>query len=294
MLQARLKVIGGKHDGQVIPLKAQKFLIGRESDCHLRTNSELISRHHCVFSLDSYAVRLRDLGSTNGTFVNGERVNGQVVLSAGDRVKIGRLEFELEVPSAVPAGETAANGPQFLPAAPQESGEDEGADTAYELPVETTGAETDTVIAQSSDDTAVISPVPGQPYDPASQQPAYYPPYYQQFPQPGYYPPPPGYYPQYGAPYPQPPGGYPPQAPGYYPPQQYPPPEQPQGGDARNRGVNVPSPPVKLPTPESTGASSAPQAPPKPAEPKADAGKTPSERAAEILKDRMKRRLQGS
>ena len=299
MLQARLKVIGGKHDGQVIPLTAQKFLIGRESDCHLRTNSDLISRHHCAFSVDDYAVRLRDLGSTNGTFVNGERVQGQAVLNSGDRVKIGRLEFELEVPVEAPVG---ANGIEsdapVLPAAAKDAGED-GSDTAYELPVEQGTPEMDTAVGYYSDDTAVI-PAPAEQPQHEAGQPVHYPQYYPQYPQQGYYPPPPGYYPQYGAPYQQPPGY--PQMPGYFPqgypqqgyPQQQPEPQQQQGGDPRNRGGNVPIPEIRLPPPESTGAQAAP---PKQAasagESKGEVEKTPSERAAEIIKQRMQRRLQG-
>lgn len=306
MLQARLKVIGGKHDGQAIPLKSQKFLIGRESDCHLRTNSELISRHHCVFSVDDYAVRLRDLGSTNGTFVNDERVTGQLVLNAGDRIRIGRLEFELEIPAAAPVGAgepTEAAAPQLLEGTSR-TGDDDSSDTAYELPVAESSAEVETTVGFNSEDTAVLPAAPQpqhdqqQPQHDQQQQPGYYPQFYPQYPQQGYYPP--GYYPQYGAPYP--PGAYP-QGPGHYPPgygpQGYPPQQQPEpeaGGDPRNRGSNVPSPPVRLPDPENTGARTAPPSAPAAngAEGKAEPEKTPSERAAEIIKKRMQRRLQGS
>ena len=292
MQQARLKVIGGKHDGQAIPLTSQKFLIGRESDCHLRTNSELISRHHCVFSVDNYAVRLRDLGSTNGTFVNGERVPGQIVLNPGDRIRIGRLEFELEIPVEAPvSSEPTASTPLLEPTA----GTDEGAETAYELPVEPSAADAETTVGLDSGDTAILPATPQPQHDP-QQQPGYYPQFYPQYPQQGYFPP--GYYPQYGAPY-GPPGGYP-QAPGYPPgygpqghPQQQP---EPQSGDPRNRGGNVPSPPVRLPEPEATGAQAAPPKAPaaNSSDPKAEPEKTPSERAAEIIKQRMQRRLQGS
>ena len=61
MLHAMLKIVGGKHDGDTVSLITPKFLIGREQDCHLRPNSELVSRHHCVFTLDEYALRIRDL-----------------------------------------------------------------------------------------------------------------------------------------------------------------------------------------------------------------------------------------
>ncbi|HXY34719.1 MAG TPA: FHA domain-containing protein, partial [Planctomycetaceae bacterium] len=95
MLQAKLKVVGGRHHGKIIPLATRKFLIGREQDCHLRPNSELVSRHHCALWVDDFSVRVRDLGSTNGTFVNNQRVRGELVLGAGDHIRVGKLDFEL-------------------------------------------------------------------------------------------------------------------------------------------------------------------------------------------------------
>ena len=96
MLCAELRAVGGRHDGKLIPLEMdRKFLIGREQDCHLRPNGESVSRHHCCFTLDEYCLRLRDLGSTNGTLLNGTAITGQVQLSQGDRVTVGPLEFEI-------------------------------------------------------------------------------------------------------------------------------------------------------------------------------------------------------
>ncbi|MDA1230887.1 MAG: FHA domain-containing protein, partial [Planctomycetota bacterium] len=135
MLSAELKVVGGKHAGQLIPLSRQKFLIGREQDCQLRPNSEMVSRHHCVFSVDDYSVRLRDLGSTNGTLVNGERIRKDVVLVAGDIVLIGNLEFELVIRPGVIAVESDST---VLPGIATATAADENTQindkTLYELP----------------------------------------------------------------------------------------------------------------------------------------------------------------
>ncbi len=112
MLKAELRVLDGKHQGKSIPLTVKKFLVGREQDCQLRPNSDLVSRHHCVFTIDDFAVRLRDLGSTNGTYVNGKRMTGVVVLQPGDQISIGKLTLELAIlaeheatPEAVPAAD---------------------------------------------------------------------------------------------------------------------------------------------------------------------------------------------
>ncbi|MFN9293221.1 MAG: FHA domain-containing protein, partial [Planctomyces sp.] len=105
MISAELNVVGGKHSGQVIPLNRRKFLIGSEQDCQLRPKSDMVSRHHCLFILDVFSVRLRDLGSTNGTLVNGERIQRETVLSNTDRILIGNLEFELVVRTDVQAPE---------------------------------------------------------------------------------------------------------------------------------------------------------------------------------------------
>lgn len=96
MLKAVLKVIGGKQDGKLIPLDTKKFLIGREQDCHLRPSSDSVSRHHCVVSIDEFSVRVRDLGSSNGTFLNETRLLGAQEAQPGDRLKVGSLEFEIE------------------------------------------------------------------------------------------------------------------------------------------------------------------------------------------------------
>jgi hypothetical protein len=96
MLNAVLKIIGGKQDGKLIPLPTKKFLIGREQDCHLRPSSDSVSRHRCVINIDDFGIRVRDLGSSNGTFLNGTRLVGTQAAKSGDNLKVGTLEFEIQ------------------------------------------------------------------------------------------------------------------------------------------------------------------------------------------------------
>ncbi|QDT65435.1 FHA domain-containing protein [Calycomorphotria hydatis] len=153
MIQAELKVVGGKHAGKMIPLPKGKFLIGREKDCHLRPSSELISRHHCVFNLDDYTVRLRDLGSTNGTLVNEKRLQGETVLSAGDHVVIGPLHFEV-VTTEVSAEAAPTTQSMHDSGMLSEPGHSHATETAYELKMDSEQAvqpAPETVIASEAD-----------------------------------------------------------------------------------------------------------------------------------------------
>jgi len=92
---AALRCLDGPLVGELIPLESDRFLIGRETDCNLRPDNELISRHHCVLRRDEYGLRVRDLGSKNGTFVNGEKIRGDVVLSDGDELRFGDMTFHI-------------------------------------------------------------------------------------------------------------------------------------------------------------------------------------------------------
>lgn len=322
MLQAELKILGGKHQGKSIPLSTKKFLVGREQDCHLRPNSDMVSRHHCVFSIDDYAVRLRDLGSTNGTRVNGEALRGEVMLKSGDQIGIGKMELELVIRQAVavavkPSGLMSGSSGEMdaipsgvtveIPAFAGDSNA-EISETSFEMPAVAETAAQNTVTNLASDTTIVPGAAPaGYPgYAPMvapgfpGMMPQGYPAMPGYVPQPGYAPPPMGYPQQYPPQYQQyPPGygqpvypnmaGYPmglPAAPGYAMPA----PAEPEPAAASSEAA------VKLPPPESTGFKQAPPpvvaAPANPAEAGA-APKTeekPSTSAADIIKQYMQKR----
>jgi len=108
-MKAQLIVVQGKSEGRTIPLSGRVFKIGRGETCHLRPNSERVSREHAEFTMMGEVVMIRDLGSRNGTLVNGKALTQPAVLSNGDRVQVGPLTFTVsfldvpgaEVPSAV-------------------------------------------------------------------------------------------------------------------------------------------------------------------------------------------------
>lgn len=92
----------GKLHGQVLPVRSKGFLIGRAAGCHLRAASDRVSRHHCLLRAEGDRAFVRDLGSTNTTRVNGERIRGEKLLGDGDRLEVGPLAFEVRVHAAVP------------------------------------------------------------------------------------------------------------------------------------------------------------------------------------------------
>ncbi|HZZ29170.1 MAG TPA: FHA domain-containing protein [Pirellulales bacterium] len=100
-MELTLKLLTGRNAGQEIPIPISKFLIGRADDCHLRPHSETVSRHHCVLLVEEGFCAVRDFGSRNGTLVNEQKVVGQHELHNGDRLKVGSLEFEVQLSSRV-------------------------------------------------------------------------------------------------------------------------------------------------------------------------------------------------
>ncbi|MBI1347674.1 FHA domain-containing protein [bacterium] len=309
MLQADLKVLGGKFQGKLIPLVTKRFLVGREQDCHLRPNSESVSRHHCAFLVDDFAIRLRDLGSTNGTRVNGELIHSEVLLNDGDEIQIGKLQLQLALRKQVAVDAPAVAAPPVTidnsEAAFESTANQSGADTMIEMPV--MPPLPGQPVPEMAGDTAILggantpayempqySPPPGYPGVPQPGMPQYaMPPGYPAYP-PGYPPMPMGYPPGYPPGYPMAPAGYQPMA---YPaaPQApvAPPPEPAPASSSSNSASAVAAIPVRLPPPESTGVKEPAPVPVAPVQTGEGAKKTeekPSQSAADIIKQYMQRR----
>jgi predicted component of type VI protein secretion system len=102
-MQVKLKVIGGKNDGKEIKITVPEFVIGRGDDAHLKPVSDLISRRHCSIKIEGGKVIVADLGSRNGSFVNGQQLAEQHIAKAGDILRVGRLQFEIMIDVAQPS-----------------------------------------------------------------------------------------------------------------------------------------------------------------------------------------------
>jgi pSer/pThr/pTyr-binding forkhead associated (FHA) protein len=106
-MKLKLVVLAGAKEGLEIPLKKEKFLIGRAKECALRAGSEAISRRHCAIIRRETGFTVRDLGSRNGTYVNDEKISKEVPIKEGDELRVGPLKFRVD---AVQTKEAAAAG----------------------------------------------------------------------------------------------------------------------------------------------------------------------------------------
>ncbi|MFL5344678.1 MAG: diguanylate cyclase [Hyalangium sp.] len=93
-LDAALVVIHGEDLGRKHDLKQGETIIGRSSKADICIDQEAVSRNHAEITISKKGVRIKDLGSTNGTFINDELVEGERDLRNGDLVKIGRTIFK--------------------------------------------------------------------------------------------------------------------------------------------------------------------------------------------------------
>lgn len=103
------------------PVASQKTIVGRRQDCGLRIPTQDVSRQHCELLLSSDGLTARDLGSSNGTYVNDTRV-AEAKLKAGDRLAIGPVVFVVQIdgkPASIsPADAARPKGMPAKPAAP--------------------------------------------------------------------------------------------------------------------------------------------------------------------------------
>lgn len=92
-------------------LPSSVTIVGRRQDCDLCIPLMIVSKRHCEFNLDGGHLRVRDLNSRNGTFLNGDRVTDQADINPGDKIQIGPLNFVAQIDGK--PEEALDSGPAF-------------------------------------------------------------------------------------------------------------------------------------------------------------------------------------
>ena len=101
-----MRPLGG---GDEIPLKKEELIIGRRPNCDIQLDFENISGKHCLLKFVRGTWHVRDLGSSNGTTVNGQKISSEHGLLSDDELGIAGHFFALEYDAAAPTSVMDAN-----------------------------------------------------------------------------------------------------------------------------------------------------------------------------------------
>src|SRR4051812_29441225 len=114
----KLVVLSEGLTGRSHELKVDKTTIGRLEDNSFQISEQSVSSHHCEVLLQGNDVLIRDLNSTNGTYINGEKIT-EKVLKTGQILRLGQVEVRLEVegqqPAPAPAGKKQMENTRVIP-----------------------------------------------------------------------------------------------------------------------------------------------------------------------------------
>lgn len=111
----KLVLLSAGMAGRSHELNVDRTTIGRVEDNTFQIPEPSVSSHHCEVLLKGKDVLIRDLNSTNGTFINGEKIT-EAPLKPGQLLRLGQIELRLESDSAPVAGGTPAPTPVKKPA----------------------------------------------------------------------------------------------------------------------------------------------------------------------------------
>lgn len=101
----------GKYRGKRLRLNEPELVVGRDESCRIRLSSEEVSRFHCVIRKTDNGWTVRDLGSSNGTYVNQAAVDDEYRLQGGDLLSVGPMTLQFVDSSNPPR--PAAKGPSI-------------------------------------------------------------------------------------------------------------------------------------------------------------------------------------
>lgn len=111
---ARLVLLSEGLTGRTYDLKVEKTTVGRVADNAFEIAEPSISSHHCEIILQGKDILIRDLGSTNGTYVNGEKIT-ESVLKPGQILRLGMVEMRLESGEALPKSKEVLDQTRVIP-----------------------------------------------------------------------------------------------------------------------------------------------------------------------------------
>jgi pSer/pThr/pTyr-binding forkhead associated (FHA) protein len=113
-----LHVVKGRSATTTLKLADAVTSVGRHDDCQIRIKSSQVSRRHCELFEAGGKLAIRDLGSSNGTFVNGKKITGQQVLKSGDQLTIGTVTLQVsKLGQVAPAAHQPGPGSTPMPKA---------------------------------------------------------------------------------------------------------------------------------------------------------------------------------
>lgn len=156
----RLQITGGPDSGSTIEPGGERFTVGREGVDFLLADEEVSRQHFELQTLPDGRVEINDLGSRNGTRVDGERISGPRTLSGGEEIKVGVTTIMVESPpQPTTGGETVVAGGDVTAVSPQPPAD----------PDATVAAEVPPGLAPTEEETA---PQPAAPPPPPARAPA--------------------------------------------------------------------------------------------------------------------------
>ena len=107
---SKLVVLSEGFTGLTCELKADQTTVGRLEDNAFQISEPSVSSHHCELTRRGADLLVKDLNSTNGTFINGEKV-AEAVLKPGQILRLGQVEMRLESGAAAAAASAASKKP---------------------------------------------------------------------------------------------------------------------------------------------------------------------------------------
>lgn len=160
-MQAVLVMFRSDGEKRSFSISREMTVIGRRQDCDLMIPLGEISRKHCRIIREGDTLRLEDLGSSNGTFHNGRRIQ-EIILSPGDTIQVGPVTFVIQIDGVPSDDEVAPFAHGAAAGAAAATGEDE----LEELPDEPPAIQTRSRSTPADDELEVLDeegppPVPG-------------------------------------------------------------------------------------------------------------------------------------